>query len=60
MSSTDDRAVSSSSVVADHDRVIRRHELSDAEREFVRPLLPVSLRERKRPDDRGVLNGIVT
>ncbi|WP_143658922.1 transposase [Streptomyces platensis] len=40
--------------------MIRRHELSDAEREFVRPLLPVSLRERKRPDDRGVLNGIVT
>ncbi|MGQ4490791.1 IS5 family transposase [Streptomyces sp. SAS_281] len=36
-----------------------RHELSDAEWEFVRPLLPVSLRGRKRLDDRKVLNGIV-
>ncbi|MFI0928356.1 IS5 family transposase [Streptomyces sp. NPDC021012] len=36
-----------------------RHELSDAEWEFVRPLLPVSLRGRKRRDDRRVLNGIV-
>lgn len=43
----------------DHGRVIRRHELSDAEREFVRPLLPESLRGRKRLDDRTVLNGIV-
>ncbi|GAA0465256.1 hypothetical protein GCM10010361_31620 [Streptomyces olivaceiscleroticus] len=39
--------------------MIRRHELSDAEWEFVRPLLPVSLRGRKRLDDRTVLNGIV-
>jgi len=39
--------------------VIRRHELSDAEWEFVRPLLPASLRGRKRLDDRKVLNGIV-
>ncbi len=39
--------------------MIRRHELSDAEWEFVRPLLPESLRERKRLDDRRVLNGIV-
>ncbi|WP_189908730.1 transposase [Streptomyces capillispiralis] len=39
--------------------MIRRHELSDAEWEFVRPLLPVSLRGRKRLDDRRVLNGIV-
>ncbi|MES9511054.1 IS5 family transposase [Streptomyces sp. NPDC000609] len=37
----------------------RRHELSDIEWEFVRPLLPVSLRARKRLDDRTVLNGIV-
>ncbi|MDX3764052.1 IS5 family transposase [Streptomyces sp. AK02-04a] len=37
----------------------RRHELSDAEWEFVRPLLPASLRGRKRLDDRRVLNGIV-
>ncbi|MFI1303429.1 transposase [Streptomyces sioyaensis] len=43
----------------DHGRVIRRHELSDAEWEFVRPLLPESLRGRKRPDDRMALNGIV-
>ncbi|WP_239770728.1 IS5 family transposase [Streptomyces sp. CL12-4] len=38
---------------------MRRHELSDAEWEFVRPLLPGSLRGRKRLDDRTVLNGIV-
>ncbi|MFJ5138789.1 IS5 family transposase [Streptomyces sp. NPDC088707] len=43
----------------DHGVVIRRHELSDAEWEFVRPLLPESLRGRKRPEDRRVLNGIV-
>nr|WP_318839596.1 transposase [Streptomyces arboris] len=41
-----------------HGRVIRRHELSDEEEEFVRPLLPASLRGRKRWDDRRVLNGI--
>ena len=34
-------------------------ELPDAEWEFVRPLLPVSLRGRKRLDGRNVLNGIV-
>lgn len=39
--------------------MIRRHELSDAEWEFVPPLLPESLRGRKRLDDREVLNGIV-
>ncbi|MBB5107880.1 transposase, partial [Streptomyces spectabilis] len=39
--------------------MIRRHELSDAEWEFVRPLLPASLRGRKRLDDRKILNGIV-
>ncbi|MFE1173312.1 IS5 family transposase [Streptomyces sp. NPDC058773] len=39
--------------------MIRRHELSDAEWEFVRPLLPASLRGRKRLDVRTVLNGIV-
>ncbi|WP_432140190.1 IS5 family transposase [Streptomyces sp. bgisy154] len=38
---------------------MRRHELSDAEWEFVRPLLPVPLRGRRRLDDRRVLNGIV-
>ncbi|MFH9642884.1 IS5 family transposase [Streptomyces globisporus] len=38
---------------------MRRHELSDAEWEFVRPLLPESLRGRKRLDDRRVLNGIM-
>ena len=43
----------------DHGVVIRRHELSDAGREFVWPLLPKSLRGRKRLDDRRVLNGIV-
>lgn len=36
-----------------------RHELSDVEWEFVRPLLPESLRGRKRLDDRRILNGIV-
>ncbi|WP_159064626.1 transposase [Streptomyces olivochromogenes] len=39
--------------------MIRRHELSDAEWESVRPLLPRSERGRKRLDDRTVLNGIV-
>jgi transposase len=39
--------------------VIRRHELSDVEWEFVRPLLTEALRGRKRLDDRMVLNGIV-
>lgn len=39
--------------------MIRRHELPDAEWEFVRPLLPASLRGRRRLDDRRGLNGIV-
>ncbi|MFH8257037.1 transposase [Streptomyces roseolus] len=39
--------------------MIRRHELSDAEWEFVRPLLPESVRGRKRLEDRRVLNGVV-
>lgn len=43
----------------DHGAVLGRHELSDAEWEFVRPLLPESLRGRKRLDDRKVLNKIV-
>ncbi|MFF1648825.1 IS5 family transposase [Streptomyces sp. NPDC058240] len=38
--------------------MMRRHELSDTEWEFVRPLLPEPLRGRKR-DDHRVLNGIV-
>ncbi|WP_436846251.1 IS5 family transposase [Streptomyces shenzhenensis] len=33
--------------------------MSDAEWEFLRPLLPQSVRGRKRLDDRTVLNGIV-
>ncbi|MFI2458252.1 transposase [Streptomyces sp. NPDC019539] len=43
----------------DHGGVIRRHELSDAEWEFVSPLLPRWERGRKRWDDRTVHNGIV-
>ncbi|WP_373432159.1 transposase [Streptomyces afghaniensis] len=39
--------------------MIRRHELSDPEWDFVRPLLPASLRGPKRLDDRMVLNGIL-
>ncbi len=39
--------------------MIRRHELSDAEWDFVRPLLPEPSGGRKRLDDRTVLNGIV-
>ncbi|MFE1391038.1 transposase [Streptomyces albogriseolus] len=39
--------------------MIRRHELSVSEGEFVQPLLPESLRSRKRLDDRTVLNGFV-
>ncbi|MFF4909665.1 transposase [Streptomyces sp. NPDC001260] len=42
----------------DHGWVIRRYVLSDAEREFVRPVLPASLQGRKRVVDRRVLNGI--
>ncbi|MEV6473357.1 IS5 family transposase [Streptomyces sp. NPDC051657] len=38
---------------------MRCHELSDAEWEFVRPLLPGALRGRKRLDDRRVPNGIM-
>ncbi|MFF0066625.1 transposase [Streptomyces sp. NPDC005279] len=44
--------------MVDQGRVIRRHELSDAAWEFVRPLLPESLRE-ELSNDRPVLNGIV-
>ncbi|MGA5171230.1 MULTISPECIES: IS5 family transposase [Streptomyces] len=43
----------------DHGRVIRRHELSNAEGAFVQPLLPRPERGRRRLDDRTVLNGIV-
>lgn len=39
--------------------MIRRHELSDAEWEFVRPPLPAPLWGRRRWDDGRVLNGIV-
>ncbi|MFE0631643.1 transposase [Streptomyces sp. NPDC058864] len=38
---------------------MRSHERSDAEREFVRPLLPHAESRRKRRDDRMILNGIV-
>ncbi|GAA2786611.1 hypothetical protein GCM10019017_34800 [Streptomyces showdoensis] len=34
----------------DHGVVVRRHELFEADREFVRPLVPESSRGRKRPD----------
>ncbi|MFE9399275.1 transposase [Streptomyces flavidovirens] len=44
---------------ADHGRVIRSHELSDAEWDFVRPLLPPTSMGRPRLDDRTMLNGIV-
>ncbi|CAL9328250.1 hypothetical protein SUDANB120_00017 [Streptomyces sp. enrichment culture] len=40
--------------------MIGRHALSDVEREFVRPVLPMSLRGRKRLDGRRVLNGIAS
>ncbi|MGW1003521.1 transposase [Streptomyces sp. NPDC002520] len=46
--------------MVDDGRVIRRHEHSDAEWQFVRPQLAAPLRERKRLDDRRVLNGIVS
>lgn len=39
--------------------MICRHELSDAEWEFLRPLLPGASCGQKRLDDRTVLNGIV-
>ncbi|MEU3956007.1 transposase [Streptomyces achromogenes] len=43
----------------DHALVLSRHELSDPEREVVRPLLPVRSRDRMRWDDRTVLDGLV-
>ncbi|GGQ16636.1 hypothetical protein GCM10010249_39200 [Streptomyces roseolilacinus] len=46
-------------MLVEHGAVIRRHELSDAGWEFVRPLPPGSMRGRKRLDDRRVPNGIV-
>jgi transposase len=46
-------------LVRDYGRAIRRHELTEADREFARPLLLVPLLGRKRLDDRTVLNGIV-
>ncbi|MFE1335376.1 transposase, partial [Streptomyces microflavus] len=39
--------------------MIRRHELSDAEWDLMRPLLPRPALGRPRLDDRMVLNGIV-
>ncbi|MFK0258600.1 transposase [Streptomyces sp. NPDC090445] len=39
--------------------MIRRHELSDAEWDLIRPLLPRPVMGRPRLDDRTVLNGIV-
>ncbi|KOY55288.1 transposase [Streptomyces sp. XY332] len=39
--------------------MIRRHELSDAEWDLIRPLLPRPVLGRPRLDDRMVLNGIV-
>ena len=39
--------------------MVRRHELTDAEWEFIRPLLPRPRRGRSRLDDRRILNGIV-
>ncbi|WP_079250882.1 transposase [Streptomyces amritsarensis] len=43
----------------DHGVVIRRRELSDAEWDLIRPLLPRPVLGRPRLDDRMVLNGIV-
>ncbi|WP_425581024.1 transposase [Streptomyces thermoalcalitolerans] len=39
--------------------MIRRHELPEAKREFIQPLLPVPSRSRKRRDDRTIPNGTV-
>ncbi|WP_437099002.1 IS5 family transposase [Streptomyces flavidovirens] len=39
--------------------MIRRHELSNAEWDFVQPLLPPMSMGRPRLDDRTMLNGIV-
>ncbi|MER5498538.1 transposase [Streptomyces sp. NPDC002561] len=43
----------------DHGAAIRRHELSDAEWDLTRPLLPRPVRGRPWLDDWMVLNGIV-
>ncbi|WP_374211273.1 transposase [Streptomyces sp. A 4/2] len=39
--------------------MIRRHDLSDAEWQLLKPLLPRSAKGRPRLDDRTVLNGIL-
>ncbi|MEU1863678.1 transposase [Streptomyces gardneri] len=39
--------------------MIRRHEVSDAEWELIKPLLPRPALGRPRLDDRTVLNGVV-
>ncbi|MFF4426707.1 transposase [Streptomyces sp. NPDC001549] len=43
----------------DHDVVIRRHELTDAEWELPAPPIPSAGRGRPRAEDRRVINGMV-
>jgi transposase len=44
----------------DLDLVVRRHELTDEQRQVIEPLLPVSgARGRPRVDDRRVINGML-
>ncbi|MEU2586987.1 methyltransferase domain-containing protein [Streptomyces avermitilis] len=43
----------------DHDGVIRRHELTDQERELLAPLIPRAATGRPRVEDRQVINGMV-
>ncbi|MEV0301412.1 transposase [Streptomyces prasinus] len=43
----------------DHDRVVRRHELTDQEWELLAPLIPRAATGRPRVDDRQVVNGMV-
>jgi transposase len=45
--------------MVDHGRAIRRHELTDPERELLAPLIPRAATGRPRVSDRQVVNGMV-
>jgi transposase len=44
--------------MVDHGGVIRRHELTDQERELLAPLIPRAVTGRPRVEDRQVINGM--
>ncbi|MEU9211811.1 transposase [Streptomyces sp. NPDC048415] len=45
--------------VVDHGVVMRRHEVTDQERELLAPLIPRAATGRPRVSDRQVINGMV-